>query len=112
MVEIGDQYATSWTLSEGGITGVGDAGMLAGTVDASTVVAARAGRRRANVGLRSRILTGGGRVRCSQERWPLLPEEGPKIGSSSSDWRMVYSHIFNAMEVDRNCSNPRKRWQE
>jgi hypothetical protein len=68
IVEIGDQYSTSWTLSECDITGVGDAEVLAGPVDARTVVEARAGRRRAEAGLRSRILMGGGKGGCSDGR--------------------------------------------
>lgn len=58
MVEIGDQYATSWTLAE--LDGAGmmvvDAEAVAGVVDARTCVEAMAGRRSAERELRSRIL--------------------------------------------------------
>ena len=69
MVEIGDQYSTNWTLSEYSRIGVGDAEVLAGAVDARTVVEATAGRRKADVGLRSRILTRSAKADWSRKRW-------------------------------------------
>lgn len=65
VVEIGDQCSTSWPLLECGMTGVADAEVPAGTVDARTVVDARAGKTRSDVGLRNRIFKSGGRPDCS-----------------------------------------------
>lgn len=63
MVEIGDQYSTSRaSFSKRDRIGVADAEVLAGAVDARTVVEARAGMRNVEVGLRSRILMSGGRI--------------------------------------------------
>ena len=54
MVEIGDQYWTSFTASECSRLGVGDAEVLAEAVEART------GMRNVEVGLRSRMLISGG----------------------------------------------------
>lgn len=61
VVEIGDQYSTSWPSVECGMIGVADAEVPAGTADARTVVQARAGKTRIDVGLRSHIFKGGRR---------------------------------------------------
>ena len=72
MLEIGDQYATSWTSSEYFMMDVGDAAVLAGVVAARAVVEASTGRRNVDIRPRRRIVIGSGKSKCLQRQWLLI----------------------------------------